>query len=617
MRLFGSPAIISGLYCAMALLLPLATLAQSFSAESVSSNANAIVAGPCNIAQQNIAVSGQATIINEIECAPLKPEDSFLLRYLWLDATTSSFLVAGRFDPALERLLPENPVVVNNPVFQKLREIVDKFGRPNQPPYIYRYSVLAKGSSAIHPKWEIQSENSKLRIYAAEQEIVWPDVPALRTVFKTKEWPSNYSITYERTGSPGWNEPDNSVEFQNEAISCVQLYKPISIEMLRNYWSSMRELDDIVSHKEIKRDGVINNTVNYSGSVDIVKKDALKNKSIDAMLYFGEGGWPEDFLLAFGNASMGICGAGDVYNFGFYAKPRKLFTLVAVIEPRGKDLQIEHVTYLSDSREELRKLEEPKLPQHAPLGVISVKKGQMAVVPLRIELRYDISEFRAMMDSNEANKVYDRIKNLERSTLRFTGRENYERQPPPLRTVFSKSVSSFRSPKALHVTRTYVFGPAFYLNSVRVMGSDVQVRRAPAAAVAFIGTAEEGSCPFLFVSSGADEPIRVGRVLVGANKRDLARNEEINLPVGTRSFFISEQEPEVTFLETISIRDSSSDAERLLASNIVLHPGDAREFTIPTEFAGEITLTLRGYYEPLRLDKFIDSAFAPDTRAPD
>jgi hypothetical protein len=57
-----------------------------------------------------------------------KLEGSFLLRYLWLDATTSSFLIAGRFDPGLALLLPASPVVIRNPVFQKLEEIVNRFG---------------------------------------------------------------------------------------------------------------------------------------------------------------------------------------------------------------------------------------------------------------------------------------------------------------------------------------------------------------------------------------------------------------------------------------------------------------------------------------------------------
>jgi hypothetical protein len=95
-----------------------------------SGNASAVVLGPCNVVQQKVAAAERATIINEINCVPEKPEDSFLLRYLWFDATNSSFMVAGLFDPALGQVVPANPVVVKNPIFEKLQEIVTRFGLP-------------------------------------------------------------------------------------------------------------------------------------------------------------------------------------------------------------------------------------------------------------------------------------------------------------------------------------------------------------------------------------------------------------------------------------------------------------------------------------------------------
>jgi hypothetical protein len=102
---------------------------------------------------------------------------------------------------------------------------------------------------------------------------------------------------------------------------------------------------------------------------------------------------------------------------------------------------------------------------------------------------------------------------------------------------------------------------------------------------------------------GLGDPIRIGRVLIDASKEDLARTEEIRLPRETRSFFVSEQEPEITYLTQISVVDEESGVERVLASKVVLHPGDGREFLIPEEFVGGVTLKLRGYYESL-LDRF-------------
>jgi hypothetical protein len=38
---------------------------------------NAVVLGSCNVVLQNVTATGQATINNEINCVPEKPEDSF------------------------------------------------------------------------------------------------------------------------------------------------------------------------------------------------------------------------------------------------------------------------------------------------------------------------------------------------------------------------------------------------------------------------------------------------------------------------------------------------------------------------------------------------------------
>jgi pimeloyl-ACP methyl ester carboxylesterase len=578
------------------------------------------------VVQQNVTASDRPIIINEIDYVPKKPEDSFLLRYLWLDATTSSFLIAGRFDPGLARLLPANPIVIHNPVFQKLLDVVNRFGhleglKTNLSGVLYTLQTT-NDLIDIDGKWRDPSDaRNKLRIYAAEQDIVWPDEPGLRAIFKTTEWPHDYNMTYEEPWDwRAWQEPEDNVDFQNVAISCVRLHAPISMEMLTNYWASMKMLENAISRKEFKRDDVTNIIF---ADLTHSRMNTVRNKAIDAMLYFGERGWPEDFLFAFGDASISGCGAGAEYDyrFGFYAKPRKLFTLVAVIEPRQNDLQIERLRYSVDSREQLRKLQEGGEPRDSPPGVVTIKKGEMAVIPLRIELRYDLDEFRGITDADAAKKVQDRIKSLTLSTLKFTGREiDYEGEshpPPPLQTVFSKSVSSFRLPAPLKFTPAYVFGPAFSLNTLTIKGTEIAVRSAPAAAVAYLGKAPVGSCPFLFISNGMDDPSPVGRVLIGASRKDLARTEEIKLPKETCSFFISEQEPEVTFLETVGVKDSSSGIEQLIASNVALHPGDAREFFIPKGFVGEVTLRLRGYYKPLRFDRFVDSGPASTTSPPE
>ncbi len=591
-------------------------------AKEESNDASAVVLGSCNVVQQNVTATDQATIINEIDCMPEKPEDSFLLRYLWLDATTSSFVVAGRFDPALARLLSASPVIVRNPVFQKVQEIVIQFGLPaNSATESLRsdvhYKIMGKGGEGDIAGSGLQQAPlaalKKLRIYAGEEKIIWPDVPSLRAVFKTQDWPSDYKLTYAKPAlSDDLKKPQASQDFQNAVISCVLLHAPVPASSLMNYWDSMAELETTLAKREFRHQDVLNAILgadesNYNSSL-------VQNKSIDAMLYFGDKNWPDDFLLSFGNAVQGGCGDEETYNFGFYALPRRLFTLVAVIEPRHKDLQIEKISYLADTAEQLRLLRQGAEPQSSPSGVITVKKGEMAVIPLRIELRYDLEDadlpIVSLFDSNTANALHKRIANAALPLIKFTGRDSVGAAENadglaknPVRTIFSKSVASFRPPETRKINRTYVFGPAYELKAITIKGNSVIVRSAPAAAVAFLGQTGIGSCPFLYVSDGVGDPSRVKRVLVGASRKELGRIEEIPLPPEARSFFISEQEPEVTFIETVALRDAQSGEERVVASNLAIRPGRSREFQIPEAFQGRAILKLRGYYTPLRFDE--------------
>jgi len=79
---------------------------------------------------------------------------------------------------------------------------------------------------------------------------------------------------------------------------------------------------------------------------------------------------------------------------------------------------------------------------------------------------------------------------------------------------------------------------------------------------------------------------------------------------------LSEQEPEVTFLETVAVKSASSGEERLIAANLVIHPGEAREFRIPEEFYGDAILKIRGYYLPLRFDQISEEDGPPSGQAP-
>src|SRR5262249_50801613 len=170
----------------------------------------------------------------------------------------------------------------------------------------------------------------RLRIYAGSDPIVWPDITALRSWIKTRNWPDAYNITYQQLNQRDFKR--DRVQAENDVLACALLYTTIPAQRLDRYWDEMDQLDKAVAGGEVREQEVTNEVLD-----DGFKLTALQNPAIDAMRYFGEKYWPEDFLLAFGNAHL-CDGVG--YNVGFYALPRALFILVAVIESRTKLLEI-------------------------------------------------------------------------------------------------------------------------------------------------------------------------------------------------------------------------------------------------------------------------------------
>lgn len=581
---------------------------QCFAASGVTAQtANSVVLGSCNIVQQNLAVAKGSTVINEVDCVPPSLEDSFSLRYVWLDATTSSLLIAGYFDSSLKPLIGSMQSVARNSVFHRLEDIVHRFGTPISDT---SGTVLSKDVeySLQGSRSEISVSNrgdrlpldviKKLKLYDGEQTILLPDTSALQTLIGSQTWPTGYKITYsDEFGTLDRSKTKQDIE--NAALMCVLLYKSLSKETLVNYWNDMDLLETLIEKKQLRQEEVVNASVNVSEDFRVA---ALQNQAIAAMPYFGEKNWPEDFLLGFGNAYTEGCGTG--YNVGFYALPRKLFTLVAVIEAKASTIEIQGMSFDVDATEGLHVLSKGDKTETAPPGSIVLQKGETVLVPLRIELRYDLDQtpVATLVDAQGPRKLYTKITSLPNTTFQFRSSElSSIAAQPPVRTIFIKAKSAFRPPETMQVTQSYVFGPGYNLKDITLKGKAIAVRSAPASALVFVGDTGLGSCPFLFVDGEADKYVKIGRVLVGASNAGLAREEIVQLPSGTHYFYVSEQEPEITRLERVSVKGGTNSEEVILAENIEVRPGWSRRFEIPGPLRGNTQLTIRGYYTQLEL----------------
>jgi hypothetical protein len=570
---------------------------------------NAFVLGSnCVIINQN--VSGASTI--EQDC-PLAPEESFRVRYLWLDAVMTSHLMIGHFDSALTDLIGSSPQVIRNEVYNNVSNIVQKFGTLLAPmhPLVESnqyFHLSGKGSEAKIPSTASSniptSVLRKLRLYAGSERIVWPDLAALTTVIKTRTWPSQYSMSYVDNLQGRLDFKRNSRGAESSLLACVLLHAPVSKHQLASYWDQVDALEEAVSGRKV-----------YAESTS-VKGSILGNLAIDALQYFGMHNWPDDFLMAFGHLSVGCFGPDNASAFQFFAQPRQLYTLVAVVESKARTLDIEGITFFVDRDSHLRTPKRGSATVENPPGVISLKRGQSVIIPLRVELRYDLSEspMRSITESGEqaALKIYSAIASSPTTLLRqrYTPLESGSNQPV---TLFEKVKTEFRKPQLRKVTESYVFGSSYDIRDLRIRAKSVSVRPAPANALSWGGNTIPGaSCPFLFVDDDRGEPALLGRILIGSHGKHLARTEHINLPSGSKAITIVEQEPETTYLGRVAV--ISAGRERILAENVTIRPGHARSFSIPEEFRVDPVLVVHGYYNMLGADNVVADRLGAEAR---
>ena len=144
---------------------------------------------------------------------------------------------------------------------------------------------------------------------------------------------------------------------------------------------------------------------------------------------------------------------------------------------------------------------------------------------------------------------------------------------------------------------SYIFGPSFNLKSVEIEGNWVSVRDPPAAALVANDAGGGASCPFLFADDGQGAEIALGRVLVGAHSLALSSTTVIKLPDKTRTIFLREFEPELTFISRVVLR--SEGEERELVRDKAIEPGQQLVVDIPSMTGSNSYLVVSGYYQTI------------------
>ena len=122
----------------------------------------------------------------------------------------------------------------------------------------------------------------------------------------------------------------------------------------------------------------------------------------------------------------------------------------------------------------------------------------------------------------------------------------------------------------------------------------------PGECSGFRGRNRYGVVSILYVDNESDNFIKVGRILVAIHPHR-PKNEVIQLPEGTRSLYLSEQEPEITYVEKIVVSGGAERVEKLSSRTSSCDPVGLKRLEIPERLRVGAKLMLRGFYRRLEL----------------
>jgi hypothetical protein len=511
--------------------------------------------------------------------------------------TAASLVVAKRSTALLKKTLG-SPKLIENDVFKSYAEILQKFGATIQAPGGPGDANYKIGTEGQEDQLFVGDRlpGSTVRKVLGWQGSGTDHYPAADEIaaLRKKTIPDGVGFIYSATclekGEPVVADTD-----------CKE-YDPSTVEM--TFWRPMRR-DDLGNYaKNIK---AYNRTLSQfkselraRGQRKTLTDDPLRETDLSQKLklykFFAGDGWPDDFVLLFGDVGQG-CGDDTIRGIDgweFRHSGRDIFLDTVSIENTStRPLNIAGLLGSRMSQPRLRRADTDTPGSSASDLVINMGEnlapGQKLLIPLRIVLAPD-----------EWTKMHFERPKVSKSIFERLGANG-----------FSGKLSAHGNPKL----PDYAFGPEYSVAGFQVGGTRVELRRRAANFIDVTVGAEIGSCPYLLSwNERHREWIDHGKVLHKApsNEREYT---ETRIATGfTSRLRIEEREPEVAFIDHVEVEIALRTGETLTlkpdnpslverdGDYLRLYWGDAIEiqFALPAAIAEEdVTesrLTVSGYY---------------------
>jgi len=578
--------------------------------------ANQVAIGSCIVQNQNVG-----SIKNQnVFCENPDEKNSFRIRYIWFNANSASLLFDNIITDELQQLIGTDPLIIENSTKKKIDEIWSIFSTKiaNEDGYFYSdagdvfFETIKHGGGSQDSSQTYflnESEEGKshykllkdVRFYAANEHVLWPMTLDLQTAHgKQSALSDGLKLTY---GIDSFENPisllkealsEGKKNFSSMAYQCSLSYGFLKRSEYDSYWNEIENLYKAFTNSEEFKKFATFVEPEFSEEQNL-RKTPL---AFDALEYFGKNNWPDDFAFKYQVYNFNECGQEPAVRI----LPRELFIKFAVIQSVNGFYDLKRVSYLEDKSDHLRagpnfnELNE----QEKVVGEIVRKKGQSVLMPIEIQLRYDMTKFPFRF--TRPNLVSGRLHKI----IEDSGFQSLQLEEGWSGSVISEnSISAFKDPEFSKITPSYSFGPAIQLKTVTVGDQKVDVREAPAVASIMNGEFPEGSCPILYFRMQDGSEIKYGRILIGANSEDNSKDQEITIPVNATHAIIREEEPEISFIQKIDVIDYFGDKVTHL-ENTALAPGQEIEIPLKGTVVSKVNLShdnnrikISGFYRTL------------------